>query len=193
VTDLIKLSAEDLLKLGRESGAEGIRAEVLAELARRTSKAARAAHAELLAIEQGSSLWSPDLELAESFSSLDDVQSALNEIWGVAPLRNNFGHTLWLSVERQPKGWMLGFSSAFKKSVALADKNLQGRVMAALSDLVDAPIAPRGDTVKPLSNTYKGLWRYRLGDYRLIYEPRADSLLVLLVDLVARGGAYKDA
>ena len=65
--------------------------------------------------------------------------------------------------------------------------------MVALSELADTPMTPRGDTVKPLSNALKGLWRYRVGDYRLIYEPRVTSQLVLLVDFVARGGAYSDA
>ena len=86
--------------------------------------------------------------------------------------------------------WAIAFTNTFRKSIALADKNLQGRILVALADLSKAPTVSHGDTVKPLSGDLKGRWRYRLGDYRLVYKPQAENRTVMLHDFAARGGVY---
>jgi mRNA interferase RelE/StbE len=86
--------------------------------------------------------------------------------------------------------WTFGFSAAFRKAVANLDKKLQGRVLEALAAISRAPTEPRGDTQKPLRGAHAGLWRYRLGDYRLVYQPELASRKVLLVDFGPRGDIY---
>ncbi len=95
------------------------------------------------------------------------------------------------NLDVEPHGWSIAFTPTFRKSVAAVDKNLQGRVLAALSVLVDAPDKVHGDTMKPLIGEFKGLWRYRVGDYRLVYQPRQDRHTVVLIDFGPRGGVYE--
>jgi mRNA-degrading endonuclease RelE of RelBE toxin-antitoxin system len=90
----------------------------------------------------------------------------------------------------EPLTWAIAFTPSFRRSVASVDKKLQGRVLTALSELSESPVKSHGDTIKPLTNELKGLWRYRVGDYRLLYEPKADSRTVVLIEFAARGGAY---
>ena len=86
--------------------------------------------------------------------------------------------------------WDLGFSSEFSKAIASIDRKLQGRVLQALDYLSTKPTVPKGNTVKPLSGEHEGLWRYRIGDYRLIYRPDTDNTRVELITVVSRGSAY---
>jgi mRNA-degrading endonuclease RelE of RelBE toxin-antitoxin system len=53
-----------------------------------------------------------------------------------------------------------------------------------------APIQPRGDTVKSLSGQLNGLWRFRIGDYRLIYKPQINEHVVILLLVSSRADAY---
>jgi len=86
--------------------------------------------------------------------------------------------------------WDLGFTSEFSKAIASIDRKLQGRVLQALNYISSKPTVPKGNTVKPLSGEHKGLWRYRIGDYRLIYRPDSDNTRVELITVVSRGSAY---
>jgi mRNA-degrading endonuclease RelE of RelBE toxin-antitoxin system len=91
---------------------------------------------------------------------------------------------------RGPLVWSIGLSSDFKKAIATIDKKLQGRVLEALSAISDAPLQAHGDTQKPLGGQLKGLWRRRVGDYRLVYKPDISQSKVILVDFSSRGGVY---
>jgi len=91
---------------------------------------------------------------------------------------------------REIAEWTVGFAPSFRKAIGSVDKNLQGRILEALANICAAPLTSQGDTKKPLEGKLKGLWRYRIGDYRLIYQPERDSAKVILVDFVARGDAY---
>lgn len=90
-----------------------------------------------------------------------------------------------------PTPWSIAFTPTFRKSIASVDRKLQGRVLAALSDLSETPIASQGDTKTPLVGQFKGLWRLRIGDYRLLYEPQVEKRLVVILDFSARSGVYE--
>lgn len=45
--------------------------------------------------------------------------------------------------------------------------------------------------MKPLKGQLRGLYRYRIGDYRLIYGIDEAKVLVIAVGLGARGDVYK--
>ena len=86
--------------------------------------------------------------------------------------------------------WDLGLTHEFRKAVDNIDRKLQGRVLQALIYIGTKPTETKGDTVKPLGGEYKGLWRYRIGDHRVIYQPDGESRRVLVVTFVSRGDAY---
>ena len=86
--------------------------------------------------------------------------------------------------------WLIGMSNAFMKSIKSVDGKLRGRVLECLSQLTRDPMNPKGDTVKPLEGELKGWWRYRLGDFRLIYRPDRAKKTVFLGGLLPRCEAY---
>jgi mRNA-degrading endonuclease RelE of RelBE toxin-antitoxin system len=86
--------------------------------------------------------------------------------------------------------WQSIFTNDFKKSVKQMDKNLQGRVFSAILEILESPLTLKGDTLKPLSADLKGAWRYRLGDYRLVYFPNSEGKKVVFLDIASRGGVY---
>jgi mRNA-degrading endonuclease RelE of RelBE toxin-antitoxin system len=88
--------------------------------------------------------------------------------------------------------WLIGMSHQFIKDIRNIDKKLQGRILEAISELLSEPTTKKGDTIKPLQDDKKGLWRYRIGDYRLIYKPNLSLKKILLMEFVARGAAYDD-
>jgi mRNA interferase RelE/StbE len=91
----------------------------------------------------------------------------------------------------EPTTWSVALTPTFRKSVAGIDKKLQGRVLVAIAELSEAPNKAHGDTVKPLTGDQKGLWRYRVGDYWLVYEPQAERNTVVLLHFESRGGVYE--
>ena len=87
--------------------------------------------------------------------------------------------------------WDLGLSTEFRKAIRSIDRKLQGRVLQAIDHISAKPTVAQGDTVTPLGGDLKGLWRYRIGDYRLLYRPDSQNQRVVLVTFVSRGGAYE--
>jgi mRNA interferase RelE/StbE len=117
-------------------------------------------------------------ELRNLWTPLDEIVFAIREVPS-------------FSREASAKSqWALALTPTFRKSVGDVDKKLQGRILSAISELSESPMAARGDTIKPLVGERKGLWRYRLGDFRLVYEPRDEEHLVVLLEFGARGGIY---
>ena len=86
--------------------------------------------------------------------------------------------------------WLIALTSPFRKQLNGLDKNMQGRVMAAIAEICRDPKARHGDTVKPLVRELSGLWRYRLGGYRLVYDPVESRRTVFLMAVGARTGIY---
>ena len=100
-------------------------------------------------------------------------------------------HRLRISPEKRPPPWHVGMSHAFKKDIENIDMKVRGRILAAVSDLTDDPIRPRGDTVKPFAGELEGCWRYRVGDYRLVYVPDKGAGDITLLAFAARGSIYE--
>jgi len=89
-----------------------------------------------------------------------------------------------------PVGWLIGMSKDFKKAVVKVDSKLRGRILTAITQISTEPTKKRGDTVKPLTADFDGLWCFRIGDYRLIYYPDVANKQVVLVSFASRSSAY---
>ncbi|WP_255365944.1 type II toxin-antitoxin system RelE/ParE family toxin [Corynebacterium sp. NML130628] len=85
--------------------------------------------------------------------------------------------------------WQIEFSPRAKKAVRRLDKQTQRRLLRFLGDLsqLNNPRV-RG---KALVGGMSGLWRWRVGDYRIIAEIQDDILTVLVVDVGHRGEIYR--
>lgn len=63
---------------------------------------------------------------------------------------------------------------------------ITGWIRQHLEDSVD----PRS-TGKALTGNYKGLWRYRAGDYRIIAKIKDEEILIMIVDVGHRSEVYR--
>jgi mRNA interferase RelE/StbE len=127
----------------------------------------------------------------------------LSEIWDPPPLpptppaseaeTGSFRRDFILFSRKPPPtlDWKIAFTSAFTKAIAQIDRSMQGRVLLAIAELSINPTTARGDTIKPLTGDRRGAWRYRLGDFRLVYEPQSTDRMVVLIDFAARSQAYE--
>ena len=135
-------------------------------------------------------------------ASFDDV---LDQFWdddvppaAYYPLRSakwrlseDYGRDDGIRFSRRTPDWYIGFSEEFVKSIAKIDKTKRARLLEAIGKIAAAPITPYGDTVKPLTADFAGLWRYRIGDDRLVYQPNTDSKKIVLLSYGPRGSAYE--
>lgn len=69
------------------------------------------------------------------------------------------------------------------------------RTSMAIEEIRQDPLSPRGNTIKPLSHNLKGkLWyrmRYRIGDFRIVYEADPKQRIVRLLDGGLRDDVYR--
>lgn len=75
-----------------------------------------------------------------------------------------------------------------QKQLATIPQSAREDITAAIDALSDNP-KPRG--AKKLKGEHAGLWRIRVGDYRVVYSVEDKILLVTVVWIGQRGGAYR--
>lgn len=69
-----------------------------------------------------------------------------------------------------------------------ADKALAKKIARCLQQLEETPLFY--PNVKALKGEYAGYYRYRIGDYRVIYSVDEDIVQVFVITIVYRGEAY---
>ncbi|MEO5370930.1 MAG: type II toxin-antitoxin system RelE/ParE family toxin [Magnetococcus sp. DMHC-1] len=86
--------------------------------------------------------------------------------------------------------WRIEFDAVAVEALRRLDKAVQRRILDYLKKRIAPAENPRlwG---KPLRGNKRGLWRYRVGDYRLLCQLRDDQLVVLVVDVGHRGHVYE--
>lgn len=62
------------------------------------------------------------------------------------------------------------------------------RELLAYYDQSAASVAP---DVKALQGKFRGLFRLRVGDLRIIFRPEIERLVILVIEIIPRGDAYK--
>ena len=130
-----------------------------------------------------------------NYSSLFGISDDLRTLWGLevgrrfccAPSRFTAP-----TPPKRPPPWFFGMSKEFQKDINHIDRKLQGKILEALTDIVTHPVELRGDTVKPLNAALRGCWRYRIGDFRLVYWPDEDTGNITLLTFAARRAIYDD-
>ena len=70
-----------------------------------------------------------------------------------------------------------------------ADKKLQGRIAAAINNIAENPRFHVH--IRRLEGELKHMYRYRLGNLRILYEIHDDMKTVRIKTIEARGSAYK--
>ncbi len=86
--------------------------------------------------------------------------------------------------------WRFEFTPAAQRELAKLDQKNATRIVKYLNDTLSSCSDPR-QRGKGLTENFSGLWRYRVGDYRVICEIKDDYLVVLVVRINHRSMVYK--
>jgi len=80
-------------------------------------------------------------------------------------------------------------TETFKKQLKKLDAAISKRVLDYLEqiELLDNPRS-RG---KALTSNLSGLWRYRVGDYRILCRIRDDRLIITVIEIGHRAMVYR--
>ena len=88
------------------------------------------------------------------------------------------------------KMYKVSYTKRADRALQKMDRPMRSLIMGWIGkNLVDCE-NPRA-TGKALVGNLKGLWRYRVGDYRIIADIRDDEVLILVVDVGHRGTVYR--
>lgn len=75
------------------------------------------------------------------------------------------------------------------KALRKMDKAVAVRIFEKIEALATAPYESAG--VKALAGSLKGLYRLRVGDYRVLYEINNDTVCIIVLDIDNRKDIYK--
>ncbi len=86
--------------------------------------------------------------------------------------------------------WTIEYTSTAKQQLGKLDKQVARRIVDFMDQRVAAASNPR-QSGKALKGTLGGLWRYRVGDCRVICDIQDGILCVLVVRIGDRKGVYR--
>ena len=86
--------------------------------------------------------------------------------------------------------WTIDYSDTAKTQLRKLDKQTARRILDFMNERVIVRDDPRS-TGKALTGPLGGLWRYRVGDYRVICEINDGSLRILVVQIGNRPEVYR--
>ena len=88
------------------------------------------------------------------------------------------------------KAWQLGITRTAEKQITKLDRVTQQSIVRFLRERL--PIAQNPRLLgKPLRGEKKDLWRYRVGDYRIICDIQDERLVVLVLRVGHRKDIYR--
>ena len=81
------------------------------------------------------------------------------------------------------------YAPAVSKQFSRLDKSIQSRIKKYMSEitLLENPRS-RG---KALTSNLSGLWRYRVGDYRILCRIHDDKLIITVIEIGHRSTVYQ--
>ena len=86
--------------------------------------------------------------------------------------------------------WTIDYTNTARTQLRKLDKKAAKRIL----DFLDERVAGRDDprsTGKALTGPLGGLWRYRIGDFRVICDIQDGALRILVVQLANRRDVYR--
>jgi mRNA interferase RelE/StbE len=87
--------------------------------------------------------------------------------------------------------WSVEFQAKALEDLRRLDKSVQRQILRFLRERIEGEEDPRRFG-KALTGNKVGLWRYRVGDYRVICNIENDRLTVLVVHAGHRKSVYRD-
>jgi mRNA interferase RelE/StbE len=87
--------------------------------------------------------------------------------------------------------WKIKFTISAEKEFAKLTKPLQQRIILFLDKLIEEDPRLQGVALKGNSSLVK-LWRYRIGQNRIICQIKNTELIILVVRIANRDSVYKN-
>jgi len=85
--------------------------------------------------------------------------------------------------------WTIDYTTTAKNQLRKLDKNTARRIMDYMDGRVAAP--DRRRVGQALTGPLGSLWRYRVGDYRIVCDIQDEAVRVLVVRLGKRDKVYR--
>jgi mRNA interferase RelE/StbE len=86
--------------------------------------------------------------------------------------------------------WRIELTRTAERQITKLDRAAQRSIQRFLRDRLLPADDPR-QWGKPLHGEKRGLWRYRVGDYRLICDIQDEQITVLVLELGHRKDVYR--
>jgi mRNA interferase RelE/StbE len=86
--------------------------------------------------------------------------------------------------------WSVEYSNIAEAEILQLDKPVRERILKFFRERVTNHPEPT-TLAEPLSGILRGLWRFRVGDYRAICDIKGDKLVVLVLQVGHRSEIYK--
>ena len=87
--------------------------------------------------------------------------------------------------------WIVEFDDRARRELRKLDQQTQQEILRYLRERIAGSPDPR-QFGKPLRMNLAGLWRYRVGDYRLICRLEENRLVVFVIRVGHRRDAYEE-
>jgi len=88
------------------------------------------------------------------------------------------------------KTWLIEITRTATKQITRLDRQAQKSIQRFLRERLTPADDPR-QWGKPLHGEKRGLWRYRVGDYRLICDIQDEKIIILVLELGHRKDVYR--
>lgn len=85
--------------------------------------------------------------------------------------------------------WQIRFSKTADKSLRKLDRSITSSILDELENV--SKLRDPRSRGKGLKHNLSGLWRYRVGDYRIICNIEDEVLVILVIDIAHRRDIYK--
>lgn len=86
--------------------------------------------------------------------------------------------------------WKINYSEIARKQLKKIDKSAAKKILDYMDEKISHIVNPR-DIGKGLSFNKSGLWRYRVGDYRIICSINDSCITILVLELGHRKDIYE--
>jgi mRNA interferase RelE/StbE len=86
--------------------------------------------------------------------------------------------------------WTVSFEPRAFTELSKIDRKAQRKIIRFLQERVAGSRDPR-QFGKPLKGEKAGLWRYRIGDHRVVSQIQDERSVVLVLRVGHRGGVYR--
>jgi mRNA interferase RelE/StbE len=87
--------------------------------------------------------------------------------------------------------WKIEFSPEAKKNLAKLDRPVAQRITRFFAERVASLENPRTVAAKLAGDTYDDIWRFRVGDYRILTRILDDRIVIYIVDVGHRKEVYR--